>query len=186
MQISWVCFFSISPVPFFCVREAAVPEVVPAVLLSGGERPRTSQKYECWYYWGTVPTPETTHLQTPVNTYTHKLRKPLSLRHRYLWLWLLEAEHNFNKYEGSDQIRSVAQSCPTLCDPMNRSTPGLPVHHQIPEFTQTHVHRVSDAIQSSQPLSSPSPPLPNPSQPQGLFQYITSSHEVAKVLEFQL
>ena len=70
----------------------------------------------------------------------------------------------------SDQIRSVAQSCPTLCDPMNRSTPGLPVHRQLPEFTQTHVHRVSDAIQPSHPLSSPSPPAPNPSQHQSLFQ----------------
>ena len=68
------------------------------------------------------------------------------------------------------QFSSVAQSCPTLCDPMNRSTPGLPVHHQLPEFTQTHVHRVSDAIQPSHPLSSPSPPAPNPSQHQGLFQ----------------
>ena len=68
------------------------------------------------------------------------------------------------------QIRSVAQSCLTLCDPMNCSTPGLPVHHQLPEFTQTHVHRVSDAIQPSQPLSSPSPPAPNPSQHQTLFQ----------------
>ena len=67
-----------------------------------------------------------------------------------------------------DQIRLVAQSCPTLCDPMNRSTPDLPVHHQILEFTQTHVHQVSDAIQSSHPLSSPSPPAVNPSQ--GLFQ----------------
>ena len=66
----------------------------------------------------------------------------------------------------SDQIRSVAQSCPTLCDPMNRSTPGLPVQHQLPEFTQTHVHRVSDAIQPSQPLLSLSPPAPNPSQHQ--------------------
>ena len=72
--------------------------------------------------------------------------------------------------EPSDQIRSVAQSCPTLCDPMNPSTSGLPVHHQLPEFTQTHVHRVSDAIQPSHPLSSPSPPAPNPSQHQGLFQ----------------
>ena len=70
----------------------------------------------------------------------------------------------------SDQIRSVTQSCPTLCDPMNRSTPGLPVHHQILEFTQTHVHRVSDAIQPSHPLSSPSPLAPNPSQHQSLFQ----------------
>ena len=70
----------------------------------------------------------------------------------------------------SDQIRSVAQSCPTLCNPMNRSTPGLPVHHQLPEFTQTHVHPVSDAIQPSHPLSSPSPLAPNPSQHQSLFQ----------------
>ena len=86
----------------------------------------------------------------------------------------------------SDQIRSVAQSCSTLCDPMNHSTPGLPVHHQLPEFTETHVHRVSDAIQSSHPLSSPSPLAPNPSQHQSLFQWVNSSHEVAKVLEFQL
>ena len=68
------------------------------------------------------------------------------------------------------QIRSVAQSCPTLCDPMNRRMPGLPVHHQLPEFTETHVHRGSDAIQPSHPLSSPSPPAPNPSQHQSLFQ----------------
>ena len=89
-------------------------------------------------------------------------------------------------YTYDDQIRSVAQSCPTLCDPVNRSTPGLPVHHQLPEFTQTHVHRVSDAIQPSHPLLSPSPPAPNPSQHQSPFQWVNSSHEVAKVLEFQL
>jgi len=86
------------------------------------------------------------------------------------------------------QFSSVPQSCPTLCDPMNRSMPGLPVHHQLPEFTQTHewdVHRVSDAIQPSHPLSSPSPPAPNPSHHQSLFQWVNSSHEVAKVLEFQ-
>ena len=86
----------------------------------------------------------------------------------------------------SVQFSSVAQSCPTLCDPMNRSPPGLPVHHQLPEFTETHVHWVSDAIQPSHPLSSPSPPAPNPSQHQSLFQWDNSSHEVAKVLEFQL
>ena len=68
------------------------------------------------------------------------------------------------------QFSSVAQSCPTPCDPMNRSTPGLPVHHQLPEFTQTHVHRVGDAIQPSHPLSSPSTPAPNPSQHHSLFQ----------------
>ena len=84
------------------------------------------------------------------------------------------------------QFSSAAQSCPTLCDPMNRSTPGLPVHHHLPEFTQTCVHWVSDAIQPSHPLSSPSPPALNLSQDQGLFQWVNSSHQVAKVLEFQL
>ena len=84
------------------------------------------------------------------------------------------------------QFSSVTQSCPTLWDPMNHSTPGLPVHHQLPEFTQTHVHWVSDAIQPSHPLSSPSPLAPNPSQHQGLFQWLNSSHQVAKVLEFEL
>ena len=73
------------------------------------------------------------------------------------------------------QFSSVTQSCPTLCDPMNRSMPGLPVHHQLPEFTQTDVHRVSDAIQPSPPLSSPSPPTPNPSQHQSLFQWVNSA-----------
>ena len=80
----------------------------------------------------------------------------------------------------SVQFSSVAWSCPTLCDPMNRSTPDLPVHHQLLEFTQTHVHRVCDAIQPSHPLSSPSSPAPNPSQHQSLFQWVNSSHEVAK------
>ena len=73
----------------------------------------------------------------------------------------------FNLYA---EFSSVAQSCPTLCNPMNCSMPGLPVHHQLLEFTQTHVHRVGDAIQPSHPLSSPSPPAPNPSQHQRLFQ----------------
>ena len=70
----------------------------------------------------------------------------------------------------SVQFSSVAQSCLTLCNPMNHSTPGFPVHHQLPEFIQTHVHPAGDAIQPSHPLSSPSPPDPNPSQHQGLFQ----------------
>ena len=74
--------------------------------------------------------------------------------------------HAYLKCVASVQFSSVAQSCPTLCDPMNRSMPGLPVHHQLPEFTQTHIHRVSDAIQPSHPLSSPSPPAPKPSQHQ--------------------
>ena len=101
--------------------------------------------------------------------------------------WILEGSVSMWCHHWlSDQIRSVAQSCPTPCDPMNRSTPGLPVHHQPREFTETHAHRVSDTIQLSHPLSSPSPPAPNPSQHQSLFQWVNSSHEVAKVLEFQL
>ena len=86
----------------------------------------------------------------------------------------------------SVQFSSVAQSCPTLCNPMDCSMPGLPVLHQLPEFTQTHVHCVSDAIQQSHSLSSPSPPALNLSQHQGLFKGVSSSHQVAKVLEFQL
>ena len=81
------------------------------------------------------------------------------------------------------QFSSVAESCPTLCDPMDGSTP---VHHQLPEFTQTHAHWVGDAIQPSHPLSSPYPPALNLSQLQGLFQWVSSSYQVAKVLEFQL
>ena len=85
------------------------------------------------------------------------------------------------------QFNSVQSiSCVRLCDPMNRSTPGLPVHHQLLKFTQIHAHQVGDAIQPSHPLSPPSPPAPNPSQHQGLFQWVKSLHEVAKVLEFQL
>ena len=78
------------------------------------------------------------------------------------------------------QFSSVAQSCTTVCDPMNCSIPGLPVHHQLPESTQTHVHWVGDAIQPSHPLPSPSPPALNPSQHQSFFQWVSSSHQVAE------
>ena len=81
---------------------------------------------------------------------------------------------------------SVTRSCPTLGDPMDCSMASLPVHHQLLELTQTHVHWVSDAIQPSHPLSSPSPPALNLSQHQGLFKTVSSLHQVAKVLEFQL
>ena len=94
------------------------------------------------------------------------------------WLW--------HTCERLDQFSSVTQSCLTLCDPMDCSTPGFPVHHQHPEPTQTHVHRVGDATQPSHPLSSPSPSAFNLSHHQSLLQCINSSHEVAKVLEFQL
>ena len=87
----------------------------------------------------------------------------------FLCIYLYELEEQWNCIS-SVQFSSVTQSCPTLCDPMNRSTPGLPVHHQFPEFTQTHIHRVSEATQPSHPLLSPSPPAPNPSQHQSLFQ----------------
>ena len=86
----------------------------------------------------------------------------------------------------SHQFNSVAESRLTFCDPMGCSTPGLLVHHQLLKFTQTHAHRISDVIQPSHPLSTPSPPAPNPSQHQSLFQWVNSLHEVAEVLEFQL
>ena len=93
--------------------------------------------------------------------------KPLSVH----WSKIKSQRQSFgcSRKFSSVQFSSVAQSCPTLCNPMNHSTPGLPVHHQFPEFTQTHVHRVDDAVQLSHPLPSPSP-APNSSQHQGLFQ----------------
>ena len=113
---------------------------------------------------------------------SHKTLMHVILSGEYMFVFVIF----FYTIPFSVQFNSVTQLCPTLCDPMNRSTPGLPVHHQLPEFTQTHVHWVCDAIQPSHPLSSPSPPAPNPSQHQSLFQWVNSSHEVAKVLEFQL
>ena len=100
----------------------------------------------------------------------------------YVWWWMLTRLILvvISKY----QFSSVAQSWPTLCDPMNCSTPGLSVHHQLPELTQTHVHQVGDAIQPSHPLSSPSPPALNLSQHLDLFQWVSSAHQMAKVLEF--
>ena len=91
-----------------------------------------------------------------------------------------------NDFSSNIQFSSVIQSCPTLCNPTDCSMPGFPVHQQLPELTQKYLQGVSDAIQPSHPLSSPSPPAPNPSQHQSLFQWVNSSQEVAKVLEFQL
>ena len=119
-------------------------------------------------------------LQSTSQIQTYTKRGSWSLFGGLLSIWSTTA------FSVSQSVSSVVQLCPTLCDPMNRSMPGLPVHHQLPEFTQTHVHRVPDAIQPSHPLSSPSPPAPNPSQHQSLFQWVNSSQEVAKVLEFQL
>ena len=125
------------------------------------------------------------------NRYTKCLRKIPKVSFFYLKFSVVENKlHHttvtYTRIFSSVQFSSVTQSCPTLWNPMNRSTPGLPVHHQLPEFTQTHVHWVSDAIQPSHPLSSPPPPAPNPSQHQSLFHWHNSSHELAKVLEFQL
>ena len=109
-------------------------------------------------------------------------------RHTFSAFWIqtfiqaLQIHINFIIF----QFSSVAQLCPTLCNPMNRSMPGLSVRHQHLEFTQTNVHRVGDAIQPSHPLLSPSPPASSPSQHQGLFPWVNSLHEVTKVLEFQL
>ena len=128
-------------------------------------------------YWSGLPFPSPGHLPNP----------GIEIGSLVLQADSLSSEPPGKPYIGiSVQFSSVAQSCPTLCDPMNHSTPGHPVHHQLPEFTQTHVHQVSDAIQPSHPLSSPSPPAPNSSQHQSLFQWVNSSHEVPKVLEFQL
>ena len=100
------------------------------------------------------------------------------------WMDKKHIVHIINGMFSSVQFSSVTQLCPTLCDPMNRSTPDLPVHHQLPEFTQTHAHQVSDAILPYHPLSSPSPPAPNPSQHQGLFQWVNSRMKWPKYWSF--
>ena len=100
--------------------------------------------------------------------------------------WTLATDTPAEVFRVSIQFSSVTQLFPTLCNPMDCSTASLPVHHQLPEFTQTHVHRVGDAIQPSHSLSSPSPPTFNLSQHQGLFKWVSSSHQVAKELELQL
>ena len=99
----------------------------------------------------------------------------------YTYIWF-----DIHMYVYISQFSSVTQSCPTLCVPMDCSTAGFLVHHQLPEFIQTHVHLVGEAIQPSHPLSSPFPPAPNLSQHQGLFQWVSSSHQMARVLQFQL
>ena len=106
-------------------------------------------------------------------------------KNRCYW-WMSLWFHGFSLHTIiSVHFSSVTQSCPTLCDPMNHSMPGFPVHHQLPEFTQTHVHWVGNAIQTSHPLLSPSPAFNLP-QHQGFFKWVCSSPQVAKVLEFKL
>ena len=118
-------------------------------------------------------------------------RLNLSLLHcRQILYHLSDNNSSKNKISpttfSSVQFSSVTQSCPTLCDPMDSSKPGLPVHHQLPEFTQIHVHWVGDAFQPSCPLLSPSPPALNLTQHQCLFKWVSSSYQVGKVLELQL
>ena len=123
------------------------------------------------------------------NTTSSWWKESLSRRNRYLSfrelkiaaMWCYLVRH----YQGQAQLSSVTQSCLTFCHPMDCSMPGLPVHHQLPELTQTHVHWVCDTIQPSHPLSSPSLPVFDLSQHQGLFKQVSSSHQVAKVWEFQ-
>ena len=128
----------------------------------------------------------------PPLTGTSALLFPLSLRQHSPGVWkeclffFSFKQHPRIAWIAPVQFSSVARWCPTLCDTMNHIMPGLPVHHQLLEFTQTHVHWVSDGIQPSHPLSSPSPPALNLSQHQGLFQWVSSLHQVAKLLEFQL
>ena len=100
--------------------------------------------------------------------------------------WKVVCFTGYCMYYFNQSVSSVPQVCPTLCNPLDWSMPGFPVHHQLPEFTQTQVHWVGDAIHPSHPLSSPSAPAFNLSQHKSLFQWFNSSHEVARVLEFQL
>ena len=128
-------------------------------------------------------------LTSEVNTEVKSKPKQEKSEKRITFIWMYELwsfAPKKRKYQFcSHSVSSVTQSCPTLCDSMDCSTPGLPVHHQLPELAQTHVHQVSDAIHLSHSLSSTSPAF-NLSQHQGLFQSVSSSHQVAKVLEFQL
>ena len=112
--------------------------------------------------------------------------KGLVVRKGYMTASLVELIVWWRWWLLNNQFSSVSQSCPTLCDPMDCSMPGLPGHHQLLELTQTHVHWISDAIQPSYPLSSPSLPTFNLSQHQGLYQWVSSSQQVAKILQFQL
>ena len=133
------------------------------------------------------------HVGAGLNTNPLTMQWGLQLmeNHQHLWRPLLLALSHSWKLKGSSekatkmvQFSSVDQLCPTLYDPLDGSMPGLPVHHQLPEFIQTHIHWVGDAIQPSHPLSSPSPAF-DLSQHQDLFKWVSSSHQVAKVLEFQ-
>ena len=151
------------------MSECVLPMFFSRSLIVSGLTFRTLIHFESIFVYGVRKCSSFILLQM-VDQFSQHLLKRLSLIHCI----------SLSPLSKINQIRSVSQSCMTLCKPMNRSMPGLP------EFTQTHVHRVSDAIQLSHPLSSPSPLAPSPSQHQNLFQWVNCLHEVAKVLEFQL
>ena len=139
-----------------------------------------------WVYDGTLKERlgmegATGYTKVETEIMTNTIRDPSGL-----FLWKPKRKVPKRKIIRVSSVQFSHQSFPTLCNPVNLSTPGLPVHHQLLEFTQTHVHPVGDVIQPPHPLSSPSPPAPNPSQHHSLFQWVNSSHEVAKVFEFQL
>ena len=127
----------------------------------------TGEQWGLWLIEEACPTLRSSNFQTFLKTQHSLTRYLQTIQLQGFRLKTLSIRDECVSYL---KFSSVAQLCPTLCDPMNCSTPGLPVHHHLPEFTQTHVHRVGDAIQPSHPLSSPSPPAPNPSQHQSLFQ----------------
>ena len=141
-----------------------------------------------WMQWGCIHISWAKSTSSELPKFLNKIHGELLLKYIFIFnkhTAMKKKKKSFAKYPiSSIQFSSVTLSCSTLCDPMNRSTPGLPVHHQLPESTQTHVHQVGDAIQPSHPLWSPSAPALNLSQHQGLFKWISSSHQV--VLEFQL
>ena len=153
---------------------------------------------------GEISITSETQMTPPFGRNWRVTKKPLDESERREWKSWLKTQHSKTKIMASSPITSwqideetvetvsdfilfssVTQSCSTLCDPMDCSTPGFPVHHQLPELVQTHVHRVGDEIQWYPP-SSPSPPALNLSQHQGLFQWVSSSYQVVKVLELQL
>ena len=168
---------------------ARYAKVLSRSVVSDSLRPYGLQPVKLLYPWNSLGknTGVNSHFLLQGIFLTQRLNPGLPYCRQILYHLSHRKSHIFSdSFPLSDQIRSVTQSCPTLCDSMNHSTPGLPVHHQLPEITETHVHWVSDAIQPSHPLSSPSLLAPNPSQHQSLFQSVNSSHEVVKVLEFQL
>ena len=176
--------FSVVPIktpvpPFFCIKEKPNSHIYPE--LQGV--PNSQNNTEEEKAWGLTLLNFKIYCKAEIISYWHMV--DIWTDRIQVWVEKLIIYGQFI-FDMGAQFSPVTQLCPTLCDPMDCSTPGLPVHHQLPDFTQTHVHWVGDAIQPSHPLSSPSPPAFSLSQHQGLFQWVSSSYQVAKVLEFQL